>query len=157
MPAPYRATGALHRGLPGRKGSSCLGSLTASAGKTLPPAPRPPQRRRNEPPCDARLPLVRVTGVDLRASEGMTEPPALVRRAEIGTDLKRWPTQKPLAAGLGVGPLPQIAGGTGLSPQVRRSLWGAREGGVRARLPGARRDTAGAHGSGVGLSVAPHE
>lgn len=49
-----------------------------SGEKPLPPAPRTPKRRRNEPHCDASLPLFRVTGVDLTAIEGINEPTALV-------------------------------------------------------------------------------
>lgn len=92
-----------------------------SAGKPLPPAPRPPKRRRHEPLFTARLPLFRVTGVDLTAIEGINAPTALVLLSAIGTDRSRWPTEKHFAAWLGLCPLHQSSGGTVLSCKVRPS------------------------------------
>jgi len=92
-----------------------------SAGRTLPPAPRPPKRRRNEHHFDARLPLFRATGVDLTAIEGINEHTALVLLSEIGTDMTRWPTEKHFAAWLGLSPLHKISGGKVLSRKVRPS------------------------------------
>ncbi len=185
-------------------------------GKPLPPAPRIPTRRRHEPPFAARLPLLRATGVALTASEGINEHTALVLLSELGADMNGWPTEKPLAAGLGLCPLHQLSGGQVLSRKIRpsanraalalrlaarclhhspqcagrvlaplegapgdtqsgrghrpqtgplgvsvtqvwRSLCGTRNGGVRACLPGTRRETSSAHGQGVGLSAASDE
>ncbi len=90
-----------------------------SGEKTLPPAPRTLKRRRNEHHFDARLPLFRVTGVDLTAIEGINEHTALVLLSEIGTDLSRWPTEKPFAAWLGLCPQHKISGGKVLARKVR--------------------------------------
>ncbi len=72
-----------------------------SGGKPVPSPTRPSKRRRNEHHFDARLPLFRVTGVDLTAIEGINEHTALVLLSEIGTDMSRWPTEKHFAAWLG--------------------------------------------------------
>ena len=54
-----------------------------------------------------RPPLLRLSGVDLTTSEGIDENMALVLLSEIGTDLSRWPTEKPFASWLGsVSPSP---------------------------------------------------
>jgi len=90
-----------------------------SGEKTLPPAPRTPKRRRNEPHFDARLPLCRVTGVGLSALAGINEPTALVLLSAIGTDLSRWPTEKHFAAWLGLCPQHKISGGKVLARKVR--------------------------------------
>jgi transposase len=92
-----------------------------SVGKTLPPAPRIPKRRRNEHHFEARLPLFRATGVDLTAIEGINEHTGLVLLSEIGTDMSRWPTEKHFAAWLGLCPLHKISGGKVLSRKVRPS------------------------------------
>jgi len=89
--------------------------------KPLPPAPHKPKRRRNEHHFDARLPLFRVTGVDLTAIEGINEHTALVLLSELGTDMSRWPTEKHFAAWLGLCPLHKISGGKVLSRKVRPS------------------------------------
>jgi len=88
---------------------------------SIPPAPRTPKRRRNEHHFGARLPLFRVTGVDLTAIEGINEHTALVLLREIGTDMGHWPTEKHFAAWLGLCPLHKISGGKVLSRKVRPS------------------------------------
>jgi transposase len=90
-------------------------------GKPLPAAPRNPKRRRNEHHFDVRGPRFRATGVDLTAIEGINEHTALVLLSEIGTDMSRWPTEKQVAAWLGLCPLHQISGGKVLSRKVRPS------------------------------------
>jgi transposase len=92
-----------------------------SDGKPLPAAPRNPKGRRNEHHFAARLPLFRATGGDLTALEGINEHTALVLLSEIGTEVSRWPTEKPFAAWLGLCPLPKLSGGQLLSRKVRPS------------------------------------
>jgi transposase len=92
-----------------------------SGGKPLPAAPRKPKRRRNGHHFDVREPLFRATGVDLTAIEGIDEHTALVLLREIGTDMRRWPTEKQFAAWLGLCPLHKISGGKVLSRKVRPS------------------------------------
>jgi transposase len=92
-----------------------------SGGKPLAAVPHRAKRRRNEQHCEARLPLFRATGVDLTALEGINDHTALVRLSEIGTDLRRWPTEKHFAAWLGLCPRHKISGGKVLSRKVRPS------------------------------------
>jgi transposase len=90
-----------------------------SSSKPLSPTPRAPKRRRPTLHCDVREPLVRATGVDLTAIEGINEHTALVLLSEIGTDMSRWPTEKQFAAWLGLCPLHKISGGKLLARKVR--------------------------------------
>ena len=83
----------------------------------------PPQARRskktNAPRFDARTPLSRRAGVDLTTIEGIEEGTALVMLAEIGTDMRRWPSVQHCCRWLGRCPQHQISGGQGLSRRVR--------------------------------------
>jgi hypothetical protein len=89
-----------------------------SAGQPLPPKPRR-HKKANEPPCDARPPLYRLAGVDLTTIEGIAEGTALVILSEIGTDMRRWPSVKPLCSWRGRAPQHSISGGKVLSRHVR--------------------------------------
>jgi transposase len=89
-----------------------------SAGQPFPPKPRR-HKKANEPHCDARTPLYRLTGVDLTMIEGIEEGTALVILAEIGTDMSRWPSVKHFCSWLGLAPQHKISGGKVLSRHVR--------------------------------------
>jgi transposase len=92
-----------------------------SEAKPLPYRPRRRNRRATEPRFDARTPLFRLSGVDLTAIEGIEENTTLVLLSAIGTDLTRWPTEKPFASWLGLCPHHKISGGKVLSRKVRPS------------------------------------
>lgn len=88
-----------------------LGTVAAkSDGQPLPPKPRR-HKKANEPRFDARPPLYRLAGVDLTTIEGIEEGTALASLAEIGTDMRRWPSVKHFCSGLGLSPPHKIAGG----------------------------------------------
>jgi transposase len=86
-----------------------------SAGQPLPPAPRPRQHGRHPPAFAVRLPLPRMTGVDLTQSEGLDETTAWSVRSAMGCDIRRWPTGKPCTAWWGRCPHHRVSGGKGLS------------------------------------------
>ncbi len=85
--------------------------------------PLPPKARRhkniNAPRFDARPPLSRLAGVALTTLEGIEAGTALGILAEMGTDMRRWPSVKPLCRWLGLAPPHTISGGTVLSRPVR--------------------------------------
>lgn len=76
------------------------------------PPPSQPARpaRKNEPRFDARAALVRMSGVDLTAIEGIGASTALVLLSEIGTDMSRWRNEKAFGAWLGLAPNPKKSG-----------------------------------------------
>jgi transposase len=80
--------------------------------EALPPVSRPRKRTRNRPQLDVRGARHRITGVDLTAIEGLAEPTALTIIREIGLDMGRWPTVKPLTSWLGLCPHHRVSGGT---------------------------------------------
>ena len=95
-------------------------------GQVLPPRPRQRNRRAPAPRFDARAPLLRLTGVDQTAGEGLDENTALVLLSEIGTAMSRWPTERHFAAWLGRCPHPKVSGGKVLSRTRRpRANWAA--------------------------------
>lgn len=73
--------------------------------------PRPRKTRPTESAFDVRAAIVRVTGVDLAAVDGLG--PNLAQRilSEIGTDMSKWATDKQFAAWLGLAPRNDISGG----------------------------------------------
>jgi transposase len=72
---------------------------------------RKPKRKRNQPTCDVRGSLQRVTGVDLTTIEGIDDTTALSVISEVGLDMSRWPTVKHCTAWLGLCPHQQVSGG----------------------------------------------
>lgn len=88
----------------------------------LPVSPRPTRRRANEPRFDIRTPLHQLTrGVDLTQIDGIAPYTALKLVAEIGTDMRRWPTEKHFTSWLTLAPNNKISGGRLLSSRTRPS------------------------------------
>jgi hypothetical protein len=79
--------------------------------EALPPVSRPRRRTRHRPHVDVRGALHRITGVDVTAMAGIDAPTALTSISEVGRDLGRWPTVKPVTAWLGRGPPHRVSGG----------------------------------------------
>src|SRR4029453_1037086 len=63
--------------------------------------------------------LHHMTGVDLTVIEGIEESTALVVLSEIGTDMRRWPSEKHCGSGLGLVPNPKKSGGQVKSSATR--------------------------------------
>jgi transposase len=85
----------------------------------LEPTRRVRRRRDNEVTFDARQRLHGVTGVDLTAIEGIEASTALVVLSEIGTDMRRWPSEKHVGSWLGLAPNPKKSGGKVQSSATR--------------------------------------
>jgi len=97
--------------------------LTALAAQQPPPsAPLPAPRKRDskhQPQFDIRSPLHRLTGgADLSQIDSIGPHAALQLIAEIGTDMRRWPTEKHFASWLTLAPNNKISGGRLLSSRT---------------------------------------
>jgi transposase len=77
----------------------------------LGPAPKPNSHAKNAPAFDVRACLYRLLGVDLTATDGLEASSAQVLVAEVGTDMRKWPTEKHFASWLGLAPHNDISGG----------------------------------------------
>ena len=106
----------------------CDRQLEAHLGTCAEPRPSPaplaqpkrkPKRKRNQPACDGRGSLQRVTGVDLTTIEGIDDTTALSILSEVGLAMSRWPTVKPCTSWLGLCPHQRVSGGKGLSRRTK--------------------------------------
>lgn len=87
------------------------------------PAPRVTKKPRdNEPRFEVRTPLHHLTGgVDLTQIDGINSYTALKLVSEIGTDMRRWPTEKHFTSWLTLAPKNKISGGRLISSQTQPS------------------------------------
>ena len=85
----------------------------------LEPPRRVRRRTDNAATFDARQRLHHGAGVDLTAIEGIEESTALVVVREIGTDMRRWPSEKHVGSWLGLAPNPRQSGGKVTSSATR--------------------------------------
>jgi transposase IS116/IS110/IS902 family protein len=96
--------------------------LTTLAAQQPPPsAPLPAPRKRGskQPQFDIRGPLHRLTGgANLSQIDSIGPHAALQLIAEIGTDMRRWPTEKHFASWLALAPNNKISGGRLLSSRT---------------------------------------
>ena len=97
--------------------------LTTLAAQQPPPsAPLPAPRKRgskHQPQFEIRSPLHRLTGgADLSQIDSIGPHAALQLIAEIGTDMRRWPTEKHFASWLALAPNNKISGGRLLSSRT---------------------------------------
>jgi transposase len=97
-----------------------LAATAAPAPTPVPPAREARRRpRRQEPTFDLRRPLHQLTGgVDLTQIDGVGAYTALRLVAEIGTDMRRWPTEKHFTSWLTLAPNNRISGGRLLSART---------------------------------------
>jgi hypothetical protein len=75
------------------------------------PKTKPGSRSKNQPAYHARAELFRITGVDLVAVEGISASLAQTIITEVGTEMRRFPTEKHFCSGLGLTPHHEISGG----------------------------------------------
>jgi transposase len=100
---------------------------TLTTSMAAPATPLPPPRvtrkpRDNEPGFELRTPLHQLTGgVDLTQIDGITPYTALKVLSEIGTDMRRWPTEKHFTSWLTLAPKNKISGGRLLSSRTQPS------------------------------------
>jgi transposase len=78
---------------------------------TLAPAKPNHKKWKNEPASDIRADLIRLTGVDIAAIDGIGPTLAQTILSEIGTDMTKWATDKQFASWLGLAPHNEISGG----------------------------------------------
>jgi transposase len=91
-----------------------------------PAAPLPKARvtrkpRQHEPRFEIRTPLHQLTGVDLTQIDGIASYTALKLVSEIGTDMRRWPSEKHFTSWLTLAPKNKVSGGRLLSSQTQPS------------------------------------
>ncbi len=99
-----------------------LHTLVATAPTPAQPLPAARKRKKprdNEPRFDIRTPLHQLTGVDLSQLDAIGPYSALRLLAEIGTDMSRWPTEKPFTSWLTLAPHNTISGGRLLSSKTQ--------------------------------------
>lgn len=73
--------------------------------------PSTPSKAKNRSDARIRAEILRVTGVDLVAVDGLNSTLAQTILSEIGTDMSKWPTEKHFASWLGLAPHNDISGG----------------------------------------------
>jgi transposase len=80
------------------------------------PAPRRKTSSKHQPHFDIRSPLQRLTGgADLSQIDSIGPQAALQIVAEVGTDMRRWPTEKHFTSWLALAPNNKVSGGRLLS------------------------------------------
>ena len=89
----------------------------------LPKLPRrkPRSHSKNAPAGNARAHILRITGVDLVAVQGISDSLAQTILAEIGTDMSKWPTGKHFCSWLGLAPKNDISGGKVLKSRTMKN------------------------------------
>jgi transposase len=117
---------------------ACQGQITAcdraiethlqavAAAVPIPTSPLPAARvkrtpRGHDPRFEIRTPLHQLAGVDLSQIDGIAPYTALRLVSEIGTDMKRWPTEKHFTSWLTLAPKNKISGGRLLSSRTQPS------------------------------------
>jgi transposase len=70
---------------------------------------------------NARAHILRITGVDLVAGHGISDSLAQTILAEIGTDMRKWPTDKHFCSWLGLAPKNDISGGQILTSRTMKN------------------------------------
>jgi transposase len=98
-------------------------SATLAAPTAALPAPRVTKKPRdNEPRFEMRAPLHQLTGgVDLTQIDGIAPYTALKLVSEVGTDMRRWATEKHFTSWLTLAPKNKISGGRLLSSRTQPS------------------------------------
>src|SRR5262249_41135062 len=77
------------------------------------PSPRhkPHSHSKNAPEVNTQAHLLRITGVARGAVHGISDSLAQPLLADIGTDMRKWPTDKHCCSWLGLAPKHDISGG----------------------------------------------
>jgi transposase len=87
----------------------------------LPPSEKRDSHSKNAPSYDARGYLYQLTGVDLVAISGLNESTVQTIIAEVGTDLRAFPTEKHFCSWLGLAPHNDISGGKRLRSRTLKT------------------------------------
>lgn len=84
------------------------------------PAPQPRRKKssKNSPSAGVQAEIIRITGVDIAAVDGLGAGLAQTILAEIGTDMSKWPTEKHFTSWLGLAPRNDISGGKVLRSRI---------------------------------------
>ena len=75
------------------------------------PRVKPGSKSKNQPKLNVRREIIRLTGVDLVAVEGISASLAQTILSETGTDMSKWPSDKHFGSWLGLAPHNDISGG----------------------------------------------
>jgi len=75
------------------------------------PKRRRKKRNKNSPPSGVENEIIRITGVDIAAVDGIGPGLAQTILSEIGTDMSKWPNDKHFTSWLGVAPHNDVSGG----------------------------------------------
>jgi transposase len=86
-----------------------------------PPHRKPHSHSKNAPASHTRAPILRIPGVDLVAVHGISASLAQTIVSEIGTDMRKWPDDKPFCSWLGLAPKNAISGGTVLKSRTMKN------------------------------------
>jgi len=89
----------------------------------LPDVPRvkPGSKSKNQPQLNVRREIIRLTGVDLVAVEGLSASLAQIILSECGTDMSKWQTDKHWGSWLGLAPHNDISGGKVLRSRTMKT------------------------------------
>lgn len=87
----------------------------------LPPSEKRDSHSKNAPSYDARGYLYQLTGVDLVAVSGLNESTVQTIIAEVGTDLRAFPTEKHFCSWLGLAPHNDVSGGKRLRSRTLKT------------------------------------
>ena len=90
------------------------------ATRRTPPPRNPHSHSKNAPASNTRAHSLRITGVDLVAVQGSSTSIAQTSLSAIGTDMRKWPDDKPCCAWLGLAPKNASSGGQGLKSRPRK-------------------------------------
>ncbi len=85
---------------------------------TLVPKHRRKKQNKNSPPLGVENEIIRITGVDIAAVDGIGPGLAQTILSEIGTDMSQWPNEKHFTSWLGVAPHNDISGGKVLHSRI---------------------------------------
>jgi transposase len=88
---------------------------------SLPKARVTRKPRQHEPRFEIRTPLHQLAGVDRTQIDGIASYTALKLVAEIGTDMRRWPSEQHFTSWLTLAPKTTVSGGRLLSSQTQPS------------------------------------
>jgi transposase len=88
---------------------------------TTPPQAKTQQRRKNQAHFDLAASLYQTVGVDLTAIDGLDALTTQTIIAEIGLDMRRWPTVKHFASWLGLSPNNEVSGGKVLRTRTKKT------------------------------------
>ena len=86
----------------------------------IPPV-KPGSKSKNQPQLNVRREILRLTGVDLVAVEGISASLAQTLLSEIGTDMTKWENDKHFGSWLGLAPHNDISGGKVLRSRTMKT------------------------------------